>query len=217
MESNLEKYTFGHAYYGDIPKESIEKYAALFGEGSTNLTDLLRFCFQNNIKTYTSCKGHHGKGESYIGFLPDEEFAKYLCETADQLMVDSIEIDKYYGMLRTRIYCSCDLDFKAILKLVQKYVLFKKQGLIYNTRFKNTEMLIQTIISSQDSRLWLQIKDGESKLHDFSSDRTIEKGYYCPNATITHILHSKISRELEKAFVTGYDKQEKETILKKKR
>lgn len=217
MEDNLEEYTFGHPYYGDIPKESIEKYAVMFGEGSKSLTDLLRFCFQNNIKTYTSCKGHKDGEEAYIGFLPDEEFAKYLCEIADQLMVDSIEIDKYHGKLRTNIYCCNELDFREILKLVQKYVLLKKQGYIYSTRFKDTERLIQTIISSNNPKLCLQIRNGESKLYDFSIDRTIERGYYCPNASITHILHTKISRELEKAFVSSHDKRKREILLEKKR
>ena len=107
--------------------------------------------------------------------------------------------------------------FREILKLVQKYVLLKKQGYIYSTRFKDTERLIQTIISSNNPKLCLQIRNGESKLHDFSIDRTIERGYYCPNASITHILHTKISRELEKAFVSSHDKRKREILLEKKR
>ena len=197
----LEDYSFGQAYYGEVPEELISKYAALFGEGSKKLTKLLLFCWNNNIRTFTCCKGHEGKGPGYIGFLPDEELAKYLIEIIDQLMINEIKIDKYEEILRVTFYVRSELDFKSILNLIQKYVNAKKNEYQYNTRFSTTDNLINEVMSI-DRNSEIRIKNGKSFVYEIERKKAslMEEKDYCPNSSITHILHSKITSELNQAF-----------------
>lgn len=198
----LKEYNFGEAYYEEIPEDLIPKYAILFGEGSKKLTELLLFCWNNNIRTFSCCKGHYEKkDQGYIGFLPDEELAKYLIEIADQIMSSDIQIDNFNEMLRVTFYVSSELDFKVILNLIQKYVQEMKNGYQYNTRFPATSSLIDEVMSSNEYTL-ITIKNGKKNLYKLNEGKIslIEKKDYCPNSSITHILHSKITGELSQAF-----------------
>ena len=210
MEQNLDNYEFGQPYYGDIPEKDIEKYAVMFGEGSKSLTDLLRYCFRNNIKTFACCKGHKETGPGYIGFLPDEEMLKYLCEMSDQINLNHTVITKFENMLRAAFYVKSEKDFKTIHNLVQKYNSFKKMGYNYKPRFKDTIKLIETIKMDEREEIQIRITKGRSYISNIEDGELIEEGYYCPNSSVTHILHSKITNEVNKSF----ENDEKNEIFK---
>ena len=179
----------------------------MFGEGSQELTDLLLYCWQNGIKTYACCKGHKEIGAGYIGFLPDEELLKYMCEISDQIKINSILLDRYFDFLRATFYVREERNFKEIKSLIQKYVEFKKNGYQYNTRFKETDRIVK-IIANQNS-LSVTIKQGNYQINDMSASRTTERGYYCPKSSITYILHSKIMRVLDKSFTSKNSQEQR--------
>lgn len=54
----MDDYQFGHVYDKMIDEKDFDKFATLFGEGSPALTELIKFCFEHNIQTIASCKGH---------------------------------------------------------------------------------------------------------------------------------------------------------------
>lgn len=54
----LKDYEEGRVFEGKIPKDQVHKMALLWGEGSPELTNLLEYCINNNIKTTASCRGH---------------------------------------------------------------------------------------------------------------------------------------------------------------
>lgn len=204
MENNYEN--FG-SYYEEIPEEKFEKYAIMFGEGSQELTDLLLYCWQNGIKTFACCKGHKETGPGYIGFLPDEELLKYMCEISDQIKINSISLDRYFDFLRVAFYVIEERDFKRIKSLIQKYVEFKKIGYQYNTRFKETDRIVKFI--ANQNNVSVTIKQGNYQINDISSGRITERGYYCPKSSITYILHSKIMRELDKSFTSENSQEQR--------
>ena len=59
----------------------VELYSKFWGEGSKMLTDLLRYCLENNITTQACCKGHPEKDNigGYIFFDGNNEyFVKFI-------------------------------------------------------------------------------------------------------------------------------------------
>lgn len=204
--NELDNYEFGDAYYEDIPEEEFEKYATMFGEGSESLTNLILFCWRNGIKTFASCKGWHddNKEPGYIGFLPDEELAKYLIELSDQLRRIGVEVSYYSGNIRV-IFRNCgDYDFQSLMSLIQRYVSLRRANYRYNNRFADTDRILSEVA---DGSKEVEIVNGESHLYDVNLPESvlIERRYYCPNATITHILHSKMTRAIDKAFTPETD------------
>lgn len=51
-------YRFGQTYEKRIEVKDIDYFSNLFGEGSKSLTELIKYCMLNNIRTFASCKGH---------------------------------------------------------------------------------------------------------------------------------------------------------------
>ena len=226
--NELDNYELGNAYYEDIPEEEFEKYATMFGEGSESLSNLILFCWRNGIKTYTSCKGWHvnDKGPGYIGFLPDEELAKYLIELADQLRGIIIEVERYsYSDSIQVFFRNCgDYDFQALMSLIQRYVSLRRANYRYNNRFADTDRILSEVADGSKEveiingvKHLYELKLPKSECVDGSNDEShsseervieselIERRYYCPNATITHILHSKMTRAIDKAFTPETD------------
>lgn len=206
MHDSLDNYKFGNTYYGEIPAEQIQKYVELFGEGSPQLSELLSFCFKNGIRTFASCKGHKdkGSGRGYIGFLPDLDLASYLCEMADQTPIYRIIVDKRRGDLRTIIYVKNENYFPPILSLLKKYVNQKNNGNYYSPRFEKTMNLIKQIEYDDNPAQKLIIMDGQYELID-EKYNIIEQEIYCPNATITHMLHSRLINIIRNPFVAKSD------------
>ena len=110
-----------------------------------------------------------------------------------------INFQQFYNQLRIVIYVCTEHDFKRILDLLKKYIDFKKENYQYYPRFKNTEELANAVISSENGSLSLDIRNGKSYLLR-NRNILVDSNYYCPNATITHILHSKITKELDNSF-----------------
>lgn len=152
----------GKPYYGDIPKDEIEKYASVFGEGSKELTNFLIYCFQNGIKTIGCCKGHEDDEDSvpYIALLPDEELAAYLCELIDNGYTKEIIVDKHRDSLRTIIFLGNEKEFTYLLNDLQEYADLKKQGGYYNPVYNHTEDAINTVSKGANDEYVITISDG---------------------------------------------------------
>ena len=68
----------------------VELYSKFWGEGSEMLTDLLRYCLENNITTQACCKGHPKRDnlDGYIVFSGnDVYFVKFI---SYKILTDSI-------------------------------------------------------------------------------------------------------------------------------
>ena len=174
---NQEIVNDGKPYYGDIPKDEIEKYASVFGEGSKELTDLLRYCFQNDIKTLACCKGHEDRKECdpYIVFLPDEELSMYLCELIDKMPIENIIVDKHKDYLRTAIFLYNDKAFSYLQNHLHEYVVTIKDGRIIKQRRENL----------------------------FAKPVNVLNESYCPNREITSSLLSRVAMSLNNTLKKG--------------
>ena len=189
----------GKPYYGTIPKEDIDKYATVFGEGSKELTDLLKYCFLNDIRIMACCKGHEDKNRCipYIAFLPDEELATYLCELIDKMPIESIIVDKHKDFLRTAIFLYSDKEFVNLQRLLEEYIMLKEQGSNYDTSYNLTEDTINKVVEGNNDEYIITIKDGKitTQQHEdlYEAPISVVENSYCPNNKITSSLLSKIA------------------------
>lgn len=206
---NQEIVNDGKPYYGDIPKDEIEKYASVFGEGSKELTDLLRYCFQNDIKTLACCKGHEDRKECdpYIVFLPDEELSMYLCELIDKMPIESIIVDKHKDYLRTAIFLYNDKAFSYLQNHLHAYVNLKEQGGYYNPKYNYTEDAVNDALSGDNDEYVVTIKDGriikQRRENLFAEPVNVLNESYCPNREITSSLLSRVAMSLNNTLKKG--------------
>jgi hypothetical protein len=133
----IEEYTFGQIYEEKINKEDIEKFATLFGEGSKALTELIKYCIENDIRTFASCKGHpedknileRKLEQEYIAFRINEDtsFASYLLSMPHRIKKIEALIENYNGKNSITLYVPAtkkdesEKYFKEILDDIKKY------------------------------------------------------------------------------------------------
>ena len=200
---SLDNYKTGHPYYGDIPSEKIDKYAELFGEGSKYLTELLKLCWENGIKTSACCKGHSDCNPvkvGYVVFSGDKELAQYLCDSTILLPFNITQVDKYNGNLRIEIMVFSDFRFREIAKLIQEYIKIKAKGISYKPRLSGVSEQIDHILLSNDNDKLVTF-DNVSLLYNMDDEyRFINKHEY----DINHMMGSIIPAYIPETRKTEY-------------
>ena len=113
----------------------VELYSKFWGEGSEMLTDLLRYCLENNITTQACCIGHPKKDnkEGYIFFSGNNEyFVKFI---SYKILTEGYPDDFSFGSIRVRelsnglafsLYFKPELREKALDHLLGYVAEYKK-------------------------------------------------------------------------------------------
>lgn len=132
----LSEYKKGEAFRGKVPKDQAHKMALLWGEGSSELTELIEYCINNNIVTSASCRGHidENGADAYImfGSMP-KEFVEHMVSVVEENKELNAKMDvsrfgdhkPEFGIHANSVQKRIDEDsshlFKTILEGVQAY------------------------------------------------------------------------------------------------
>ena len=205
-----EDYVFGHAYEEKIEKEDIDYFANLFGEGSKALTDLIKYCMENDIKTFASCKGHpeeqpdflkqYEKG--YISFRVSDDdlntayFLASLPHIIDGILAD---VDNYYDKKSINIYVPATKEgmsekyFEDIFKVIKSY---KEKDYINFQVEENIKNVVDMYMHYPSNDIF---EITSSKYRKFIGNRKGRKNVVeCPRKENTSFLHEKFCELFKK-------------------
>lgn len=84
----IENNSLNNGHIIEVTPEMFEKAANDFSEGNEILKELLKFCFENNIKTTSCCSGHNGNKRPYVQFEFDDNNMKAILKMLKQLSLD---------------------------------------------------------------------------------------------------------------------------------
>ena len=174
-----------------IDKKDAEKYSKIFGEGSPSLTELIKYCILNDIKTIYSCKGHPDKlslidrinETGYITFVFDEptKLAKYLFSLPLKIKGIHSIVDYGQSNLKTiSLYVPAnkeglsDLYFKYILDSIKEY----KQNNNYVSE-PNISKLVDYIFSAP-SDICVSLKNNSFQKHQWINGIMMKQIAKCP-------------------------------------
>ena len=113
----------------------VELYSRFWGEGSKMLTDLLRYCLENNITTQACCKGHPKRDnlDGYIVFSGnDVYFVKFISykiltgDYPDDFSFGSIGVNKLTNGFTFSLCFKPELIDKALDHLLGYLAEYKK-------------------------------------------------------------------------------------------
>ena len=127
----LSKLLDGDPYDDVVPPDQIDKMSKIWGEGSENLTQLIKYCLENGVRTRASCKGHGNVATSYLSFGSNpKEFFMFML---DYMMKNNISNSRTISRFGNRrpslnIYSASSLAekregmFRDLLTGVREYV-----------------------------------------------------------------------------------------------
>ena len=199
----MEEYIKGHVFE-DLTEDNIDYYAEMFGEGSKALTDLIKFCFENGIKTYSSCKGHPVKNVFIelrlpIGFIAfdfddDLELGYFLASLHKRIKGIEVNISNFVHDQRksVTIYVPAKKDgmsdnyFNLIKTYLEEFIKTKKGDIHYEYDDKIVQMVNDVCEYTSDD-FYVIKNDKIMKMNLYGS-----KKVKCPNKDITNTLHKKV-------------------------
>ena len=93
----------GQAYFGKVPADRIDEMAKIWGEGSPNLTKLLKYCMENNIFTSASCKGHEDNPTHRFSYISFRDMPKEYYSFLTDYISKNSRISDLYDITLTRL------------------------------------------------------------------------------------------------------------------
>lgn len=220
----LEDYKFGKPFTDEIPIEEAEKYATVFGEGSPALTKLIKYCIENNIITYASCKGHpedikdilfKAQEKGYITFRFDmdyeeDDLAYYLASLpiSNKNITAHLESNDVADRTVTiyvpaRYNGESEKYFEYILNKLKEYKKNKEDG-IKNTYNQDIVQIVDYMFYSWNFYESFEITQSKYLKYE-RRGITLKKVGKCPSNEQTGILHSIFGHSLLKKKQNNID------------
>ena len=205
--NSIDNYKFGKPYYDNIQVEDADKFAKIFGDGSTSLTELIKFFIINNIPTIASCKGHPEKRNfiekksetGYITFIFNENYDKdKLAYILASLPLVNKHITSYIENVppsgkTVTLYVPSKLDkmsdiyFEYILNILKEYKINNNKDLYINSDV--IKMVDYTFIISNNISFEITSKGYKKYVREGIYIKRIAK---CPASKNTKLLHHRI-------------------------
>ena len=212
----IENYKFGKPYKEKITVEDADKFATIFGEGSSALTKLIKYCIVNNIVTYASCKGHPENRnilekvmeKGYITFrfdmdYEDDDFAYFLATIPSTNKKIVAHLESNYISDRTITFYvpakskgESEKYFEYILNELKRYKQMKEKNEdIYIS--PETKKLVDYIFLCWRPDISFEITQLTYKKYE-RQGIYIKRTATCPTSNKTGVLHTKFGTYLQK-------------------
>ena len=175
------EYRFGKIYDEPINIKDADHYANLFGEGSTALTALIKYCIVNNIPTFASCKGHPEER----GIIEKNVENGYLAFR----ITDNIDLAYYLASLPYEIKdikVILDYNYHSFKKSLSIEVPAKKPGMseVYFNLILEKLMMYQEIMQNGDT---FEPDEEVRKLVDFIYQSPSNAQFYITNKNFIRV------------------------------
>jgi hypothetical protein len=211
----IENYKFGKPYKDKIPVEEADKFATIFGEGSPALTELIKYCIENEIVTYASCKGHPENRDvilrlvetGYITFSFDrdydeEDFAYFLASipSSEKGITATIESSIYTGRTITfyvpaHVKDESEIYFASILDKLKKYKQMKEENISFDVNPEIKEIVDYTFNPYNAFEVF-DITHTSYKKYERSGGE-LRRVAKCPASDKTKVLHGEFGNYLK--------------------
>ena len=204
----MEDYVFGRIYDKKINECDADYYANLFGEGSKSLTELIKYCILNNIRTFASCKGHpdevnvleRGFETGYIVFriYDDRLFAYFLASLPHKINGIMSSIENVNGDKSVALYVPAtksgmsDVYFEEILQQLMMYDKNKNVDISLDVK------KIVDYIMDSPKNIWFDITGDIYRKVERTNNMQSKKVAQCYKNEQNNMLHKKLCNLLGK-------------------